>query len=86
MKQFYNNSWLVRLTSIAVIACIGFLVYLTGYAQWTIRLAMCTVFCSIIYLRDQAESGRWIAIGIIMIGTLLSLLWELNKVGGFFVF
>lgn len=41
--------------------------------QWLIRLSMCALFCTVIYVRDNANTDRWITIAIIAGGTLLSL-------------
>ena len=41
--------------------------------QWLVRLSMCALFCTVIYLREHAGADRWIAIAIITAGTLLSI-------------
>ncbi len=41
--------------------------------QWLVRLSMCALFCTVIYLREHANTDRWIAIAIITAGTLLSI-------------
>jgi len=38
---------------------------------------MSMLFCGLIYMRDDSPSGRWITIGIIAVGTLLSILLPL---------
>lgn len=48
-------------------------IFNSALEQWLIRLAMCALFCTVIYLRDNANADRWIAIAIIAAGTLLSL-------------
>ncbi len=72
------NSSLVK---IAAIFLFGFLIYATNYATWAIRLTLCTLFCSMIYARDNSPYGRWLAIGIIAVGTLLSILLPLAGIG-----
>ncbi|MEK7727423.1 MAG: hypothetical protein AAB354_03365 [candidate division KSB1 bacterium] len=43
-------------------------------AQWLVRLSMSALFCVVIYLREHTSTDRWLTIGIIVGGTLLSLL------------
>jgi len=71
-----NPPYVNRLIVVVIIVFFGFLIYLSDYAQWAIRLSMATLFCSIIYVRDSTSNDRWIAIAIIAIGTLLSLIWQ----------
>jgi hypothetical protein len=62
---------------IGVVLILFLVVYMTDGAVWAIRLTLCMVFCSMIYARDNSPSGRWLAIGIIAVGTLLSILLPL---------
>lgn len=73
MKLSDNSGFLTRLLAVMTIALLVFLIWVSDYAPWAMRLTMCTLFCSIIYVRDNAVPERWLAIGIIVIGTLLSL-------------
>ncbi|KAA0224168.1 hypothetical protein EDS67_24690 [candidate division KSB1 bacterium] len=73
MKLSDNSVFLTRLLAVTTIALLVFLIWVSDYAPWATRLTMCTLFCSIIYVRDHAVPERWVAIGIIVIGTLLSL-------------
>lgn len=41
--------------------------------QWLVRVSMAALFCTVIYLREQASTDRWLAIAIITAGTLLSI-------------
>ncbi len=70
---FFNSN----LAKISAIFLFGYLIYATNYATWAIRLTLCMLFCSMIYTRDDSASGRWVAIGIIAVGTLLSILLPL---------
>jgi hypothetical protein len=63
-----------RLTGLIAIFLFGFLIYATDGATWMKRLTMCMLFCGLIYTRDDSPSGRWLTIGIIAVGTLLSIL------------
>jgi hypothetical protein len=65
----------------AAIFFFGYLIYVTNYATWAMRLTLCMLFCSMIYTRDNSPSGRWVAIGIIAVGTLLSILLPLTGIG-----
>ncbi|MDZ7290909.1 MAG: hypothetical protein ONB44_14765 [candidate division KSB1 bacterium] len=69
-----------RLTGLATVFLFGFLLYITNGATWAVRLTMCMLFCSLIYTRDSSPSGRWLAIGIIAAGTLLSILLPLTGI------
>lgn len=73
MKLSDHSAFLTRLLAVTTIALLVFLIWVSDYAPWAMRLTMCTLFCSIIYVRDNAVPERWVAIGIIVIGTLLSL-------------
>lgn len=73
MKLSDNSVFLTRLLAVATVALLVFLIWINDYAPWATRLTMCTLFCAIIYVRDNAAPERWVAIGIIVIGTLLSL-------------
>lgn len=48
--------------------------YYEHLAPWLVRLSLCALFCSVIYLREQSRTDRWLTIGIIATGTLLSVL------------
>lgn len=74
MKLSDNPVLLTRVLAAATALLLMILIWISDYAQWAMRLTMCTLFCSIIYLRDNAVPERWVAIGIIVIGTLLSLI------------
>ncbi|MDZ7266711.1 MAG: hypothetical protein ONB48_07000 [candidate division KSB1 bacterium] len=63
-----------RLLPLAVVLLLGLLIWVSDYAPWAMRLTMGTLFCSIIYFREESSLERWIAISIIALGTLLSLL------------
>jgi hypothetical protein len=63
-----------RLTGLGAVFLFGLLIYVTDAATWAIRLTLGTLFCSLIYARDTSPSGRWLAIGIIAVGTMLSIL------------
>lgn len=62
---------------VGAIFVFGYLIYITNYATWAMRLTLCMLFCSMIYTRDNSPSGRWLAIGIIAVGTLLSIVLPL---------
>jgi len=66
-----------RLTGLAAVFLFGFYIYASNVAPWMKRLTMGTLFCGLIYMRDDSPSGRWITIGIIAIGTLLAILLPL---------
>ena len=66
-----------RLASLAAVFLFGFFIYASNSAPWMKRLTMCTLFCGLIYMRDDSPSGRWVAIGIIAAGTLLAILLPL---------
>jgi hypothetical protein len=65
-----------RLSGFAPVFLFVLWVYMniTEAASWAIRLTMCALFCSLIYLRDHSSTERWLAIGIIAVGTMLSIL------------
>ena len=71
--SFFQSS----LVKVGIIFLFGYLIYVTNYAAWAMRLTLCMLFCSMIYARDNSPSGRWVAIGIIAVGTLLSILLPL---------
>jgi hypothetical protein len=80
--KFFQSS----LVKVGAIFFFGYLIYRTNYAPWALRLTLCMLFCSMIYARDDSPSGRWIAIGIIAVGTLLAILLPLAGIelgGGF---
>jgi hypothetical protein len=66
-----------RLIGVVFFFLFGFLIYTTNGAAWMKRLTLCMLFCGMIYVRDDSPQGRWIAIGIIAAGTLLSILLPL---------
>jgi len=66
-----------RLIGLAAIILFAILIYVSDYAVWAVRLTMCSLFCAIIYARDNSLYDRWIAIGIIALGTLVSIIWPL---------
>jgi len=70
---------------IGAVLLFGALLYATHYAPWAMRLTLASLFCSLIYVRDASPSGRWIAIGIIAIGTLLSMLLPFLGIGASFL-
>ncbi len=74
----FLNSGFVK---VGAIFLFGYLIYITNYATWAMRLTLCMLFCSMIYARDNSPSGRWVAIGIIAVGTLLSILLPLAGIG-----
>jgi hypothetical protein len=76
-----RRSLINRLPSLAAMLLLGFLVYYTNGATWAVRLTMCTLFCGMIYTRDNSPTGRWVAIGIIAVGTLLSIALPLFGIG-----
>jgi hypothetical protein len=69
-KRFLSH----RLTGLVAFFLFGFFIYASDGAPWMKRLTMGMLFCSLIYMRDDSPSGRWIAIGIIAVGTLLAIL------------
>lgn len=75
--RFFQSS----LVKVGTIFLFGYLIYITNYATWAMRLTLCMLFCSMIYARDNSPSGRWVAIGIIAVGTLLSILLPLAGIG-----
>lgn len=75
--RFFQSS----LVKVGTILLFGYLIYITNYATWAMRLTLCMLFCSMIYTRDNSPSGRWVAIGIIAVGTLLSILLPLAGIG-----
>lgn len=75
--RFFQSS----LVKVGTIFLFGYLIYVTNYATWAMRLTLCMLFCSMIYTRDNSPSGRWVAIGIIAVGTLLSILLPLAGIG-----
>jgi len=79
-KSFLNR----RVTGLIAIFLFGFLIYATDGAAWTKRLTMGMLFCGLIYMRDNSPSGRWVTIGIIAVGTLLSILLPLLGIGADF--
>jgi hypothetical protein len=66
-----------RLLGVLSVFLFGFLIYTTHSAAWMKRLTLCMLFCGLIYMRDDSPQGRWVAIGIIAAGTLLSILLPL---------
>jgi hypothetical protein len=70
-----------RLTGLVAIFLFGFLIYAIDGAAWTKRLTMAMLFCGLIYMRDDSPSGRWVTIGIIAVGTALSILLPLLGIG-----
>jgi hypothetical protein len=46
-------------------------------AQWAEKIGFATVFCALIWMKDESPSGRWLVIGIVTVGTALSLLFSL---------
>ncbi len=74
MNPSENSPFSNRLLPLVAVLLLGLLIWVSDYAQWAVRLTMGALFCSIIYLREESSSERWIAIGIIALGTLLSLL------------
>ncbi len=58
---------------LVVILLLIALIFNSHLEQWLMRLSMAALFCTVIYLRDNANADRWIAIAIIAAGTLLSL-------------
>ena len=66
-----------RLLGLTAVFLFGFLIYASDGAAWMKRLTMSMLFCGLIYMRDDSPSGRWITIGIIAVGTLLSILLPL---------
>ncbi|MDZ7343005.1 MAG: hypothetical protein ONA90_00665 [candidate division KSB1 bacterium] len=62
------------LAGLMVLFLFGGLIYMTKAAPWAVRLTMASLFCGLIYTRDASPAGRWITIGIIAVGTLLSIL------------
>ncbi len=40
------------------------------------RISMCAFFCTLLYLRDHSPEDRWLAITIMIGGTLLSFVWS----------
>jgi hypothetical protein len=75
--RFFQSGFI----KVGTIFLFGYLIYITNYATWAIRLTLCMLFCSMIYARDNSPSGRWVAIGIIAVGTLLSILLPLAGLG-----
>ena len=73
-RPFWKKLLAHRLTGLAVLFLFGLLIYMTGAATWAVRLTMASLFCGLIYTRDTSPAGRWITIGIIAVGTLLSIL------------
>jgi len=47
-------------------------------AQWAEQIGFATLFCVLIWMKDESPSGRWMMIGIIAVGTLLSILFSLS--------
>ncbi len=79
--KFFQSSFV----KVGAIFLFGYLIYITNYATWAMRLTLCMLFCSMIYTRDNSPSGRWVAIGIIAVGTLLSILLPLAGIGSNFL-
>lgn len=77
MNQQEKSTLSHRLAGMMMLLALGFLIYLTNSAQWAVQVAMCTLFCAIIYLRDQHAPGRWVAMGIILAGTSIALALQL---------
>jgi hypothetical protein len=75
--RFFQSSFM----KVGAIFLFGYLIYITNYAAWAMRLTLCMLFCSMIYTRDTSPSGRWLAIGIIAVGTLLTILLPLVGIG-----
>lgn len=48
--------------------------YYEQLAPWLVRVSLCALFCSIIYLREESRVDRWLTIGLIAAGTMLSIL------------
>ena len=77
MNQPDKSTLSQRLAGMMMLVALGFLIYVTDSAQWAVQVAMCTLFCSIIYLRDHDAPGRWVAMGIILVGTSIALALQL---------
>jgi hypothetical protein len=45
----------------------------SDHARWAEHLGLAAVFCALIWLKDDSPAGRWLIIGIIAVGTLLSI-------------
>jgi hypothetical protein len=78
-RTFWKKLLPSRLTGLVVIFLFVILIYMTDAATWAVRLTMGSLFCSLIYARDNSASGRWLAIGIIALGTLLSIFLPLLR-------
>ena len=76
MKLFRKPLLSNPLIIIVIIIGIAMWIHMSDLAQWAVRLSLCALFCTLIYFRDDASNDRWVAIGIIAAGTLLSLLWS----------
>jgi hypothetical protein len=66
-----------RLTGLIATFLFGFFIYAADGAAWMKQLTLGTLFCGLIYMRDDSPSGRWLTIAIIAAGTLLSILLPL---------
>ena len=80
-KRIFNR----RLTGLIAVFLFGFFIYTSNGAVWMKRLTMGMLFCGLIYMRDDSPAGRWLTIGIIAAGTLLSILLPLLGIGNEFL-
>jgi hypothetical protein len=43
-------------------------------AQWSEQIGFATLFSVLIWMKDDSPTGRWVMIGIIAVGTVVSIL------------
>jgi hypothetical protein len=43
-------------------------------AQWAEQMGFAALFCALIWMKDESPLGRWLMIGIIAAGTVVSIL------------
>ena len=76
MRNLRLQSWASSWPGILVIVLFVLVIFASNFAVWIERLSMCALFCALLYLRDQSSQDRWLAIAIMIGGTLLSFVWS----------
>lgn len=75
MRNFELPSWLRSWGGIIVAVLLVLVIFASNFAVWIERASICALFCSLLFFRDHPREDRWLAMAIMIAGTLLSFLW-----------